>query len=249
MSGSISIEVCVDSVASALAAERGGAMRVELCSSLIDGGVTPSTGLIELVRTKISLALHVIIRPRGGDFFYTPDEFEIMRKDILAAKELGADGVVLGILDMEGNVDIERTSQLVDLAHPLNVTFHRAIDMSADLLRAVEDIYQTGANRLLTSGGERTGLEGIQKISQIVKVAGGRIAVMACGGINHENAVSIVAQTGVKEIHVGLGSPISSPMLFRNSRVSMGAVPGREYERRQVIEHDVRKLHDALAQF
>jgi copper homeostasis protein len=248
MNNQISIEVCVDSVESGVAAERGGATRLELCSNLLEGGVTPSAGLIELVRARISIGLQVMIRPRGGDFCYTADEFEIMRRDILIAKKLGADGVVAGILDAKGNVDIERTRQLVDLAHPLNVTFHRAIDMSVDLLRATEDVCQTGANRLLTSGGEQTAWQGIETIARLVKAARGRISVIACGAIGRDNAASIVERTGVKEIHVGLGSPFASPMLHCNPRVSMGSAPGREYQRRQVVEEDVINLRSALAQ-
>lgn len=248
MSDPISIEVCIDSVASAIAAERGGAARVELCSDLLEGGVTPSTGFIEMVRARVSIGLQVMIRPRGGDFCYTADEFEIMRQDILVAKKLRADGVVLGILNAEGNVDIERTRQLVNLARPLNVTFHRAIDMSVDLLRAAEDVCQTGANRLLTSGGEQTGWQGVETISRLVEATRGRISVIACGGINRDNAASIVERTGVREIHVGLGSPIASPMLHCNPRVSMGSAPGCEYQRRQVVEENVMNLRSALVQ-
>ncbi|MFZ1011060.1 MAG: copper homeostasis protein CutC [Candidatus Sulfotelmatobacter sp.] len=246
MSAPISIEVCVDSVASAIAAERGGGTRVELCGNLLEGGVTPSAGMIELVRQQISIGLQVMIRPRGGDFCYTADEFEIMRRDILVAKKLGADGIVMGVLDTKGNVDIERTRQLVDLARPLNVTFHRAIDMSVDLLRAAEDVCQAGANRILTSGGEPTAWQGIETISRLVKAVRGRISMIACGGINRDNAASIVERTGVREIHVGLGSSVASPMLHCNPRVSMGSAPGREYQRRQVIEEDVLNLRLAL---
>ena len=135
-----------------------------------------------------------------------------------------ADGIVAGILDAMGNVDIERTRQLVDLARPLNVTFHRAIDMSVDLLRAAEDVCQTGTNRLLTSGGEQTAWQGIETISRVVRAARGRISVIACGGINRDNAASIVERTGVREIH-GLGSTVASSMLHRNPRVSMGSAP------------------------
>jgi copper homeostasis protein len=248
MSDPISIEVCVDCVASAIAAERGGGARVELCGDLLEGGITPSAGMIELVRQQISIGLQVMIRPRGGDFCYTADEFEIMRRDILVAKKLGADGVVAGILDAEGRVDIERTRQLVDLARPLNVTFHRAIDMSVDLLRATEDVCQTSADRILTSGREQTAWQGVETIARLVKAVRGRISVIACGGINRDNAASIVTRTGVREIHVGLGSTVASPMLHCNPRVSMGSAPGREYQRRQVMEEDVISLRRALAQ-
>jgi copper homeostasis protein len=242
MDGEILIEVCVESVGSAMAAERGGAGRVELCSNLLEGGITPSAGLIELVRARVKAGLQVMIRPRGGDFCYTTEEFEIMRRDILAAKELGADGVVLGILDTAGNVDVARTGELVELARPLRVTFHRAFDMTADLLRALEDVCRSGADRVLTSGGEQSAWLGVQSIARVVKAARGRIVVMAGSGINEKNAVSIVEQTGVSEIHVGLGSVSESPMVYRNPRVSMGAAAGREYQSVQVREEDVVKL-------
>jgi copper homeostasis protein len=247
MSDQVLIEVCVDSVASALAAERGGAARVEVCSNLLEGGVTPSAGLIELVRARTSIGLHVMIRPRGGDFCYTREEFETMRCDIIAARKLGADGVVLGILDAHGNVDIARTQQLVELARPLNVTFHRAFDMSADLFRALEDVCTTGADRLLTSGGEKSAVQAVHWIARLVKAARGRIAIMACGGIKPDNAASIIEQTGVKEIHVGLRSPVASPMLHRNPKIALGTAPAAEYQGFQVLEQDVLRLHRAVA--
>jgi copper homeostasis protein len=247
MTEQVLIEVCVDSVASAVAAERGGAARVELCSDLLEGGITPSTGLIELVRDRISIGLQVMIRPRGGDFCYTEDEIEIMRRDIVAAKKLGADGVVLGILGANGSIDADCTRQLVELARPLSVTFHRAFDMSADLFRALDEICTTGADRLLTSGGEQMCLQGADMIARLVRAAQGQITIMAGGGIGHSNAVDIIERTGVGEIHVGLSSPIASPMLYRNPRVSMGSVPEREYQRVQVLEESVRKLYRAVA--
>ena len=243
----IPVEVCVDSVASAIAAERGGAARVELCSSLIEGGVTPSAGLIEMTRAAVSMPLHVMIRPRGGDFCYEPEEFEIMKRDIAVAQRMRANGVVFGILDANGNVDVARTRQLAALARPLAVTFHRALDMTADLFRALEDVCAAGVDRVLTSGGEATSLQGQETIAQLVRKAEGRIVVMPGSGIKPENARSLVERTGVKEVHVGLRSAVPSPMLQRNPRVSMGAVEGREYQRYVVLEEQVRKLCSALA--
>jgi copper homeostasis protein len=240
------IEVCVDSVASALAAERGGADRVELCSGLIEGGITPSAGLIETTRLAVSVPLHVMIRPRGGDFCYDAKEFEIMRRDLALAKRLGANGVVFGILDVEGSVDVARTRQLVDLARPLAVTFHRAFDMAAELPRALDDVCAAGADRLLTSGGEPTSVQGQEIIRQLVNQASGRIIIVAGGGVKPENAHSLVERTGVSEIHVGLRSALPSPMRHRNPRVSMGSFEGREYQRFVVVEEEVRRLRREL---
>ena len=243
----ILVEVCADSVASAIAAERGGAARVELCSSLIEGGLTPSAGLIEMTRAAVSMPLHVMIRPRGGDFCYEPEEFEIMKRDIAVAQRVGATGVVFGILDANGNVDVARTRQLADVARPLAVTFHRAFDMTADLFRALEDVCAAGVDRVLTSGGEPTSLLGQETIAQLVRKAESRIVVMPGSGIRPENAHSLVERTGVKEVHVGLRSVVPSPMLHRNPRVSMGAVESGEYQRYVVLEEQVRELCSALA--
>jgi copper homeostasis protein len=240
------VEVCVDSVASAVAAERGGAGRVELCSGLIEGGITPSAGLVEMTRASVSLDLHVMIRARGGDFCYDADEFEIMRRDLALAKRLGANGVVFGILDVEGNVDVARTRELVELARPLAVTFHRAFDMTADLSRALDEVCDTGADRLLTSGGEPSSLQGQDTILRLVQKAQGRIIIMPGSGIKPENARRLVDHTGVTEIHVGLRSALPSPMRHHNPRVSMGSVEGQEYQRFVVLEENVRRLCGAL---
>ena len=247
MGKQIVVEVCVDSVASALAAERGGAQRIELCSDLLEGGVTPSVGLLGVVRSKLAIAIHPIIRPRPGDFCYSEAEFESMLRDIEIAKSEGADGVALGILEEEGHVDVPRTRQLVELARPLSVTFHRAFDMSAELFRALEDVCATGADRILTSGGEQECLQGVDTVARLVADAGGRIKIMAGGRIGILNAPKIVEQAGVTEIHVGLGTPVRSPMVHRNSRLSLGKAQGREYERTQVLEESVRGLIRAIS--
>ena len=247
MGKQIVVEVCVDSVASALAAERGGAQRIELCSDLLEGGVTPSVGLLGVVRSKLAIAIHPIIRPRPGDFCYSEAEFESMLRDIEIAKSEGADGVALGILEEEGHVDVPRTRQLVELARPLSVTFHRAFDMSAELFRALEDVCATGADRILTSGGEQECLQGVDTVARLVADAGGRIKIMAGGRIGILNAPKIVEQAGVTEIHVGLATPVRSPMVHRNSHLSLGKAQGREYERTQVLEDSVRQLIRAIS--
>ena len=247
MTEQVLIEVCVDSVDSAIAAERGGAQRIELCSDLLEGGVTPSVGLLGVVRSKVSLLLHPIIRPRPGDFCYSDAEFDIMQRDIEVAKREGADGVVLGILKVDGKVDVQRTRLLVELARPLSVTFHRAFDMSADLFAALEDVCATGANRLLTSGGEQECLQGVETVARLVKASSGRMTIMAGGRIGISNAASIVERTGVGEIHVGLATPAKSPMVYRNDALSLGKAQGREYHRTEVLEESVRKLKRAIS--
>lgn len=242
----VKIEVCVDSVASAVAAEHGGADRIELCGSLAEGGITPSAGLIEAARSIVSLDLHVMIRPRGSDFCYDEQEFQVMQRDIELAKQMGADGVVFGILKCDGAIDVQRTRQLVDLARPLAVTFHRAFDMSADLFQSLEDVCRVGADRVLTSGGEQTSLQGIEPIASLVTKAQERIIIMPGSGIKPENARDLVERTGAKEIHVGLRSSVLSSMLYRNARVALGTVAGTEYDRFAVLEDNVRKLRETL---
>lgn len=245
--GSVLVEVCVDSVASAVAAERGGAARIELCSGLIEGGITPSAGLIATVRAAISIPLHVMIRPRGGDFCYNSAELDAMRRDIALAGRIGANGVVFGLLDVDAKVDVARVRELVELARPLEVTFHRAFDMASDLSRALEDVCEAGVSRLLTSGGEQTSFLGLSVIARLVEQARGRIIVMPGSGIRPENARGIVEQTRVREIHVGLRSTMPSPVLHHNPRISMGTIAGREYQRFQVLEESVRSLCDVVA--
>ena len=198
------LEVCVETVASAVAAERGGAHRVELCSNLRVEGVTPSLQLIEQVRRRISIPLHILIRPRAGDFRYTSPEFELMKSEIAHARHMGVDGVVFGILDAAKQVDVPRTRDLVERARPLAVTFHRAFDESANLLSALEAVIQTGAIRVLTSGGAPNAEEGSPTLSQLVKTAAGRIGVLACGAIRETNVRKIVETTGVREVHASL---------------------------------------------
>ena len=242
MSHTVLLEVCVDSIESALAAERGGARRIELCSSLMEGGVTPSAGLISSIRRKLSIDVHVMIRPRGGDFSYSAEEFETMEQDVLTAKQLGANAVVFGILTNDGDVDVSRTRHLVQTARPLNTTFHRAFDMSRDLSKSLADVIEAGADRVLTSGGEQSVEDGIPRIAKLVQAAGQRVAVMVGSGITESNVHRIIRETGAREIHASLRASVPSPMRYRNDKISMGSVKGREYDRVLVSEDSVRRL-------
>ncbi len=193
------IEACVDSPESAVAAENGGATRVELCAALLEGGLTPSTGAIALAREKLGIGLHVIIRPRGGDFLYTGDEHAVMLRDIDAAKNAGADGVVVGVLDANAQVDEARTRELVECARPMSVTFHRAFDMTRDPFAALETLVDLGIDRILTSGQEESAMAGLELLRELVKRAGGRIIIMPAGNIHENNVKKIAKETGAKE--------------------------------------------------
>lgn len=240
------LEVCIDSVESAIAAERGGAKRVELCSDLLEGGITPGAGLIASVRSHISIDIFVMIRPRGGDFYYTDLEFDVMRQEIVHARQLGADGFVLGLLDQHGRVDVVRTRRLIELAQPLPVTFHRAIDMSPDLLAALEDVVAAGATRILTSGGASTALLGAVEIARMIQAAHGRIAIMPGSGITPENIAAVANATGATELHSSARSAFPSPVQFRKPGMAMGEIQHREYRRFAVHEETVRALLQAL---
>jgi copper homeostasis protein len=200
------LEICVESVDHAVAAARGGAHRIELCSDLSSGGITPSAGLMQTARRHVHVPVHVLVRPRAGDFCYSDYEFEIMRDDILAAKRHGMDGVVLGILHESARVDIERTRTLVELARPLPVTFHRAFDVSGNLELSLEAVIQTGASRILTSGGQPRATDGLSTLAQLVQGTKGRILLMPCGDINSNNIVHIVKTTLAREFHTSAGS-------------------------------------------
>jgi copper homeostasis protein len=232
------VEICIDSVESAIAAARGGAKRVELCSALSEGGITPSAGLISGVRAAIDIELFVIIRPRGGDFVYSELEFDVMSKDIREAKNRKIDGVVLGVLTPDRQVDTERTHRLVELARPLGVTFHRAFDVCADLDRALEDVISAGADRILTSGGAPDAMQGMDRLAQLQKSARGRISIMAGGGIRPSNVRALTLRTGVNEVHSSL-----SKSSDESAELGSGQKGRRAY---LVFEEDVRAFKAAV---
>ena len=243
----IGIEICVDSVEGAIAAERGGANRVELCDNLFEGGTTPSAGCIKLARAQLRIGLQVIVRPRGGDFLYTPIEHEVMAEDVRTAKSLGADGVVIGYLTAAGDIDLERTRALIDLARPLNVTFHRAFDMCRDPYRALEDLIGLSVDRVLTSGQEATCLEGQDLIAELHRQAAGRIIIVPGGGLTPRNIKRVVDATGVTEVHLSARATVQSAMLFRNHRCFMGgALRPPEFNWKATDETSVRAVVDAL---
>ncbi len=242
------LEICVDSVESAIGSDLGGADRVELCSALREGGITPSIGLISEVRSVISIDLFVLIRPRGGDFVYTDHEFKVMREDIRAAKNGGANGVVLGLLTIDGRVDVERTRSLIELARPLEATFHRAFDVSIDLDRALEDVIACGADRLLTSGGEPDAIRGTEKIAQLRKAAGDRIRIMAGGGVRETNVRALVEQTRIREVHTSLRATNSArdgQVRHAGAHVKIGTDED-EFAHFVVTEEDVRRVRSTL---
>lgn len=245
MSDPVILEICADSVESAVAAEHGGASRIELCSSLLEGGISPSAGLISTVRSRLSIDVCVMIRPRGGDFCYSAAEFEAMEQDVITAKQLGANGIVFGILKEDGDIDVARTSHLIEIARPMKSTFHRAFDMSRELSKSLAHVIQTGADRVLTSGGEPNVEDGLPVIANLVRVAGSRITIMAGGGVRESNVHRIIEETGVREIHASVRVQVPSPMRYRNERISMGLAKGREYQRVTVLEEKVARLLEA----
>lgn len=219
----INMEVCANSAGSGLEAQKGGAKRIELCANLAEGGTTPSYAEIALAKKLLTIEVFPIIRPRAGDFLYSDLEFEVMKEDIIMAKSLGCEGVVFGILTAEGKVDKVRSAELIQLAKPMQVCFHRAFDMTADLVQALEDVIAIGAVRILTSGGKASAIDGAEIISQLIAQANDRITIMPGAGLNEHNISSLISLTGAKEFHASARITIPSKMAFKNENLSMGA--------------------------
>jgi copper homeostasis protein len=241
------IEICVDSPEGVIAARDGWADRVELCDNLFEGGTTPSIGIVKMARRVGGIKLHVIVRPRGGDFLYSDVEFETMKFDVEAARTARVDGIVIGMLTADGNVDKERTTELVTLARPMSVTFHRAFDVCKDPFAALEDLIEIGVDRILTSGQQADAVSGSETIKKLVDAAGDRIVIMACGGIDEANASDVVAATGASEFHFTAFEDVASAMEYKNEKVAMGSEDApSEYARRVTSSEKVRAIIEAV---
>lgn len=239
-------EICAGSLASAIAAQEGGADRIELCSSLNAGGITPSPGMLLAVKKILQIPVFVLVRPREGDFLYSPEEFDAMREDIRWMKKNGAGGFVFGLLDENGGVDIARNRELVRLASPLPCTFHRAIDVCRDPLQALENIIACGFTRVLSSGAAANAAAGAEILAMLVLKSAGRISIMPGGGINEQNIRELIRMTGANEFHASLKTARSSAMRYRHENVSMGGTDKSEYEWDETSAARVRTFVQAV---
>ncbi len=239
----MTVEIAVFSLEAAIAAFNAGAHRIELCSAPAEGGLTPSAATMRLARKYIKIPIHVMIRPREGDFCYSEKEFEAMLLDVAAAKIVGMEGIVAGILNPDGTVDEKRMAILVDAAEPMNVTFHRAFDMTKDQDAALEAIIYAGCARILTSGGQQTAPEGIEKLAHLVKIAGDRISIMPGSGVNSSNVKNIADSTNAKEIHLSARTFVPGKMKFKQPLVTMGGIVTiPDYELQMPEEKSIKQI-------
>ncbi|GHT04249.1 copper homeostasis protein CutC [Bacteroidia bacterium] len=236
------LEICIDSVQGALIAKSSGAYRVELCSNLLEGGITPSFGMVqEVCLFADDLKVYTLIRPRGGDFLYSDEEFEIMQTDICSCGENGCDGVVIGMLNADGTVDKERCRELIETAkgYDMGVTFHRAFDRSNDLFQAMEDVIEIGCERILTSGGYDNAIEGKDVLRQLIEKAGQRIIIMPGAGVTPENAKELIQYTGLQELHGTFRSMYTGKMQYKNPNLSH---PEQEYNFWMTDAEKIKKI-------
>lgn len=250
MEKEITFEICCGSLESALNAQAAGAQRIELCSALALGGITPSYGLIEQARKRLKLDINVLIRPRQGDFLYEPEEVAVMISDIQECARIGVNGVVIGALDLYGDVDMESCRAMVAVAKHLglSVTFHRAIDRARDIMKALEDVIVLGADRVLTSGGKPTAYEGLDVLSQMNKIAAGRIIIMPGSGVNSGNINEILKKSGVLEIHFSGSQQYDSPMLYRGGVSFTPDILGGDFTRTESSRDKIMAAIDAARQ-
>ena len=237
------IEIATSDFLTTKSAVEGGADRIELCANLAEGGTTPSYAHIKKCREAFDIALFPIIRPRGGDFLYTKDEFEIMKNDIKLCKELGCEGLVIGLLNMDGTIDMTRTSELIELAYPLEVTFHRAFDRCKDPFAALEELIEIGCHRILTSGQKPTVSEGVDLIAELNKKADDRIIILPGSGVRKDNIKMLAEKTGCIEFHSSLRGKAKSPMQFIHPAFADSA---ESYSNNEISPDEVRALRNAL---
>lgn len=244
------IEVCANSLESSIEAEKGGACRVELCAGIPEGGTTPSYGEIATARETMKIQLNVIIRPRGGDFLYSPLEHRIMLKDIEACRKLNVDGVVIGALNADGDIDMKRCRELIEAAGEMDITFHRAFDMCRDPFESLERVIELGCKRILTSGGKPRAEQGVKLIKELAEQSAGRLSIMPGSGINENNIREIAEATGAKEFHLSLRTSVESGMRYRNPRINMAgsSLPTDEYIKQVTSAKRVAKAIQRLNQ-
>ena len=237
------LEIIGFNIESCIAAQQAGAHRIELCDNPSEGGTTPSYGFIKAAREKLSIELFVMIRPRGGDFVYSDEDFKIMKTDIKICKDLGCDGIVIGVLNKDGSVDKKRCKELVVLAYPLGVTFHRAFDRTNDPLKALEDIVETGCERILTSGLQPKAVDGVKVIKELIAHADERIIIMPGSGVTSDNIISLAENTGAVEFHSSASMDVESKMNYENAAMN------EKMNHIIVNEEEVKKMATLLATF
>ncbi|HEX3075920.1 MAG TPA: copper homeostasis protein CutC [Lachnospiraceae bacterium] len=240
------LEACVDSVESAIAAQDGGAERLELCSNLIIGGTTPGIKLFHEVQRNVSIPIRVLIRPRYGDFLYTKYEYEIVKQEVQMFREAGAEGIVIGCLNEDGTLDMERTTELFEQSKGMKVTVHRAFDMVKDPMAAFEQLKELGVDAVLTSGQRNHCLEGADLIRKLVDSAKNRIHILVGGGVNATIIEQMIERTGAKHFHMSGKEIISSAMLYRNEDVSMGLPFFSEYQMYRTSKKEIEKAKKAI---
>lgn len=237
------IEIATSDFSTTKSAVQGGADRIELCANLAEGGTTPSYGTIRQCREAFDVSLYPIIRPRGGDFLYTKDEFEIMLQDVKLCKQLGCDGIVIGLLNIDGTIDIVRTAQLVEAAYPMGVTFHRAFDRCKEPFVALELLIEIGCERILTSGQQPSVVDGVELVAELNKIADERIIIMPGSGVRKENIKMLAEKTGCLEFHSSLRSKEMSKMAFVHQAFKDA---GESYMNNFIDAEEVKALRTAL---
>ncbi|MDA3865969.1 MAG: copper homeostasis protein CutC [Salinivirgaceae bacterium] len=243
------LEICCYTAESALLAATAGAHRIELCDNYSEGGTTPSFGTIKQVVEQVSIPVNVIVRPRGGDFLYSNYEYEIIKDDVEQIKKLRTSGIVIGFLNRNGEIDINRTTEIAALAAPLEVTFHRAFDMCANHITALNQLKNIGINRILTSGGKNSASEGAQQIANLIRKAGNDIIIMPGSGINDTNISKLIKATGAKEFHCSAKTFIDSKMHFTNTQIQMGGKQSAdEYQQISVNTEQIKNMVKTLCQ-